>query len=338
MGVGHAQSAPPSPTLLQPRPPNAPQPPQPLLPMAVPERSAGTNTALNRTRSSSAPASRRRRSHPVRSGSISEIDACRKKSGLASHGRRGCASPTSHPLACPGWQHMLGLKPTRRWFSSSARFNGSIEAMLRLSGYRLAHNQSVVVLGVGHAGTSSIACMLRDRQAGGPTRRRNFKELCELDAVVHANEAICRWLGWTWCTQPGLVGHHGWSWNETSCPLVINRTNVWRAPLAHLMHAGVWQRLLDTGVWQRLRGVLGSPQGATSAVRQRLRKLLKKPLGEWPKASTQGTIWKDPRFTWTLHIWQELLFATASRELPLLIYVRRSPQQRFTPCPVSSVH
>lgn len=338
--------------------------------------------------------------------SASAIALCVNQSKTASHGAQGCPAPTrQRPLRCPGWPSATGAAatpPVRKWFPSSVRFNGSIEALLRMSGYGdiILSKQPlppILILGVGHSGTSSVSCALhihRQQQLKSRLSRPGVKpirkhDMCEPPSVVKANEAICQALGWTWCTRADLGPK---VWNERACPLVVDHTSIhvstkWRGTMDHfMMNASVPSTValggraapdanvsnttgVESGGWpyhHRLLSWLRDDHASPAAslarherrelreLRQRLLQIMSSPAVELRQE--MPIIWKDPRFTWTLHIWQhiwqELLphkpsrrpwakpattaattataTATArpraSQLQPLLIHVRRDPK------------
>jgi len=46
------------------------------------------------------------------------------------------------------------------WHPASARFNGTMASALRASGFDPEHQRLVIIVGVGHSGTSTVACEL----------------------------------------------------------------------------------------------------------------------------------------------------------------------------------
>lgn len=66
----------------------------------------------------------------------------------------GCAPP-AYDLSCSA------EAPQRHvWHPSSARFNGTMASALRASGFDPEHQRLVIIVGVGHSGTSTVACEL----------------------------------------------------------------------------------------------------------------------------------------------------------------------------------
>jgi hypothetical protein len=63
------------------------------------------------------------------------------------------------------------------WHPSSARFNGTIASALRASGFDPEHQRLVIIVGVGHSGTSTVACEL----SGASDKARSSREDGEPD-------------------------------------------------------------------------------------------------------------------------------------------------------------
>ena len=97
-------------------------------------------------------------------GRDADADADRNSQGpVCQCGPVLCTSNRTQPgCAPPAYDQTCSAEAPRRhvWHPSSARFNGTIASALRASGFDPEHQRLVIIVGVGHSGTSTVACEL----------------------------------------------------------------------------------------------------------------------------------------------------------------------------------
>jgi hypothetical protein len=114
-------------------------------------------------------------------GRDADADADRNSQGpVCQCGPVLCTSNRTQPgCAPPAYDLTCSAEAPRRhvWHPASARFNGTMASALRASGFDPEHQRLVIIVGVGHSGTSTVACEL----SGASDLARNSREGGEPD-------------------------------------------------------------------------------------------------------------------------------------------------------------
>ena len=97
-------------------------------------------------------------------GRDADADADRNSQGpVCQCGPVLCTSNRTQPgCAPPAYDLTCSAEAPRRhvWHPASARFNGTMASALRASGFDPEQQRLVIIVGVGHSGTSTVACEL----------------------------------------------------------------------------------------------------------------------------------------------------------------------------------
>ena len=97
-------------------------------------------------------------------GRDADADADRNSQGpVCQCGPVLCTSNRTQPgCAPPAYDPTCSAEAPRRhvWHPASARFNGTMASALRASGFDPEQQRLVIIVGVGHSGTSTVACEL----------------------------------------------------------------------------------------------------------------------------------------------------------------------------------
>ena len=260
----------------------------------------------------------------------------------ANSSQSGCAPP-GVKLICP---EQLARARRRYWFPSIARFE-NVQSVLRAAGYNdTTRLPPILVLGVGHSGTSTVACELLELSAvpGQFSKPSQGDPYCEDKSTVEVNEMLCFAMKWPWCSADRRRQHVDWS--QHVCRRASQSTQSARTSrllvYANPKHARMRAAHLERELWSAEANVtafftsraMASP--SMNSVMSRLRFNRGHRLEAHPNSplrwqtglfSTFTLALKDPRFVWTLHLWRPALHAAAAeaKVAPLLLHVRRAP-------------